>query len=91
MPIQKVITFYNIINFCLFLYTFININYIKYLDEAAVRILEGEIRATQQIAEALASAVAHSPAEAVAINGNKLAYELESLADAARRGEYILF
>lgn len=53
-----------------------------------MRVLEAEIRATQQIAEALASAVAHSPAEAVAINGNKLAYELETLADAARRGFY---
>lgn len=49
--------------------------------------MEAEIRATQQIAESLATAVTHTPAEAVAINGNKLAYELEALADAARRGD----
>jgi hypothetical protein len=58
-------------------------------DEAAARILEAEIRATQQIAESLASAVAHSPAEAVAINGNKLAYELETLVSAAKKGKSV--
>lgn len=51
-------------------------------------MLEAEIRATQQIAESLASAVAHSPAEAVAINGNKLAYELETLVNAAQKGTF---
>eukprot|EP00026_Physarum_polycephalum_P002562 Phypoly_transcript_02569.p1 GENE.Phypoly_transcript_02569~~Phypoly_transcript_02569.p1 ORF type:complete len:769 (+),score=147.95 Phypoly_transcript_02569:385-2691(+) len=56
-------------------------------NEAAAKILEAEIRATQQIAESLASAVAHSPAEAVAINGNKLAYELETLVNAAKKGD----
>jgi len=56
-------------------------------DLAAVKTLEAEIRATQQIAEWLASAVVHSPAEAVAISGNKLAYDLDALAEAARKGD----
>lgn len=50
--------------------------------------LEGATRETLNIAEGLAAAVANTPGQAVAINGNKLAYDLDALTEAIRKGTY---